>query len=681
MKAQFWTFDESSYEGNPLLCGPLLQKKCGEEESPSQPMPNDEREDDGFIDMYVFRVTFGVCCIIVVLTIAAVLYINPPWRRRWFHFIEDCIDTCYYFLVINFLFEIPVDISDSVYSIKVTEEPCSEFSSSSLDKRKAKEKWVVICSFITLFPEVVGANKLKDFKPISRIGCLYKIISNLQANRLKAAMPEIIGEVGEVQHAFINGRQILDSVLIAIEIICHLKKSKSKGYILKLDFHNAFDSVIWEYIDEVMECTGFGVSRRGWIKQCIQVVYLYSQRICSSKWLSPIEEFSMEKGLRQGDSLSPFLFNMVAEDLSRMLKIGCDLRLIDGIALGQTRAILHITFFDSIAPDITATLANNTNSLVKQASISSCAYVTFLAGDGDYWKGVVGLAKGLRKAKSNYPLVVAILPDVPEEHRKILASQGCLVREIEPVNPPENQTQFAMAYYVINYSKLRIWEFVEYSKMIYLDGDIQVFDNIDHLFDMPDGYFYAAMDCFCEKTWCNSPQYKVGYCQQCPDKVHWPAEMGPKPPLYFNAGMFVYEPNLSTYHDLLETLKVTPPTLFAEQDFLNMFFRDVYKPIPSDYNLVLALLWRHPENINLDKVKVVHYCAAGSKPWRYTGKEDNMDREDIKMLVNKWWDIYHDESLDCKNTVVAAAGAEVQPFLAALSEAGIAHYITAPSAA
>ena len=135
-------------------------------------------------------------------------------------------------------------------------------------------------SFITLFPKVVGANKLKDFKPISLIGCLDKIISKLQANRLKAAMPEIIGEV---QHPFIKGRQILDSVLIAIEIICHLKKSKSKGYILKLDFHKAFDSVIWEYIDEVMECSGFGVRWRGWIKQCI---YLYSQSICPSKWLS-----------------------------------------------------------------------------------------------------------------------------------------------------------------------------------------------------------------------------------------------------------------------------------------------------------------------------------------------------------------------------------------------------------
>lgn len=88
------------------------------------------------------------------------------------------------------------------------------------------------------------------------------------------------------------------------------------------------------------------------------------------------------------------------------------------------------------------------------------AYVTFLAGNGDYVKGVVGLAKGLRKAKSLYPLVVAVLPDVPEEHREILQSQGCIVREIEPVHPPENQTQFAMAYYVINYSKLRIWEVI-----------------------------------------------------------------------------------------------------------------------------------------------------------------------------------------------------------------------------
>ncbi|XP_010415009.2 PREDICTED: galactinol synthase 2-like isoform X1 [Camelina sativa] len=312
------------------------------------------------------------------------------------------------------------------------------------------------------------------------------------------------------------------------------------------------------------------------------------------------------------------------------------------------------------------------------------AYVTFLAGNGDYVKGVVGLAKGLRKAESKYPLVVAVLPDVPEDHRKQLVDQGCVVKEIEPVYPPENQTEFAMAYYVINYSKLRIWKFVEYNKMIYLDGDIQVFDNIDHLFDLPDGQFYAVMDCFCEKTWSHSPQYKIGYCQQCPEKVTWPeAKLGPKPPLYFNAGMFVYEPSLPTYHNLLDTVKVVPPTLFAEQDFLNMYFKDIYKPIPSAYNLVLAMLWRHPENIELDQVKVVHYCAAGAKPWRFTGEEENMNRADIKMLVKKWWDIYNDESLDYKNIIGDGHKKQetLQQFVEALSQAGVLQSVKAPSAA
>lgn len=336
-------------------------------------------------------------------------------------------------------------------------------------------------------------------------------------------------------------------------------------------------------------------------------------------------------------------------------------------------------------PEVPVDVFTNTGgklSTTLNPGYSKRAYVTFLAGTGDYVKGVVGLAKGLRKVKSAYRLVVAILPDVPEEHREILRSQGCIVHEIEPIYPPENHVQFAMAYYVINYSKLRIWNFEEYSKMVYLDADIQVFENIDHLFDMADGYFYAVMDCFCEKTWSHSAQFSIGYCQQCPEKVTWPAEMGSPPPLYFNAGMFVYEPSRLTYESLLQTLRTTPPTPFAEQDFLNMFFQHKYKPIPPIYNLVLAMLWRHRENIELEKVKVVHYCAAGSKPWRYTGKEVNMDREDIKMLVAKWWDVYNDESLDFKAEDPSPEGETflMPSIMASMPEPEIS-YIPAPSAA
>lgn len=62
----------------------------------------------------------------------------------------------------------------------------------------------------------------------------------------------------------------------------------------------------------------------------------------------------------------------------------------------------------------------------------------------------------------------------------------------------------------------------------------------------------------------------------------------------------------------------------------------------------------------------MHACMhvmflQGSKPWRYTGKEENMDREDIKLLVKKWWEIYEDESLDYQNSNVITTAVIDEP--------------------
>ncbi|KAJ6857670.1 receptor-like protein 15 isoform X3 [Populus alba x Populus x berolinensis] len=100
--AQFATFEESSYKDNPFLCGEPLPKICGAVMPPSPTPTSTNNEDNGgFIDMEVFYVTFGVAYIMVLLVIAAVLYINSYWRRAWFHFIEVSINNCYYFLVDN----------------------------------------------------------------------------------------------------------------------------------------------------------------------------------------------------------------------------------------------------------------------------------------------------------------------------------------------------------------------------------------------------------------------------------------------------------------------------------------------------------------------------------------------------------------------------------------------------
>ncbi|XP_055828975.1 receptor-like protein 15 [Solanum dulcamara] len=96
--AQFATFDESSYEGNPFLCGLPLHNICIEtKEIPISPPELDCCEDDtGFLEMESFYISFLVAYANVVVALVVVLCVNPYWRSVWFNYVEYYMYSCYY---------------------------------------------------------------------------------------------------------------------------------------------------------------------------------------------------------------------------------------------------------------------------------------------------------------------------------------------------------------------------------------------------------------------------------------------------------------------------------------------------------------------------------------------------------------------------------------------------------
>nr|GEU29539.1 RNA-directed DNA polymerase, eukaryota, reverse transcriptase zinc-binding domain protein [Tanacetum cinerariifolium] len=115
-------------------------------------------------------------------------------------------------------------------------------------------------SFIALIPKVMDSKHLKDFRPISLIGCQYKIIGKILVNRLSLVIGDI---VSQEQSAFIKGRQILDGPLILNKVISWCKVRREQLLMFKIDFQKAFDSVRWDHLDDILGKFGFGIKWRG----------------------------------------------------------------------------------------------------------------------------------------------------------------------------------------------------------------------------------------------------------------------------------------------------------------------------------------------------------------------------------------------------------------------------------
>lgn len=194
-------------------------------------------------------------------------------------------------------------------------------------------------TFITLKPKKKRVAKLRDFHPISLLSSVYKIIYKLLVSRLKGVMSRIISPP---QGAFIEDRQVLDGVLIANECIEDRGVMGHSGVICKLGLEKTYDHVNWRFLDYILKRMGFGSKWKKWISFCLQSSsFLVLINGCPSGFFGELRR------LRQGDPLSPFLFIMVSEVLSRMIS-RAEMRYISGfkISRGGGVTISHFQFVD-----------------------------------------------------------------------------------------------------------------------------------------------------------------------------------------------------------------------------------------------------------------------------------------------------------------------------------------------
>lgn len=182
---------------------------------------------------------------------------------------------------------------------------------------------------------------MNDYRPISCCNVLYKVISKLIANRLKLVLPKFIA--GN-QSAFVKDRLLIENLLLATELVKDYHKDTISGRCaIKIDISKAFDSVQWSFVTNVLIAMNFPPVFVKWVSLCITTA---SFSIQINGELAGF--FNSFRGLRQGCSLSPYLFVICMDVLSKMLDKAAGDRQLGYHPRCKSIGLTHLCFADDI---------------------------------------------------------------------------------------------------------------------------------------------------------------------------------------------------------------------------------------------------------------------------------------------------------------------------------------------
>ncbi|CAH9089943.1 unnamed protein product [Cuscuta europaea] len=169
-------------------------------------------------------------------------------------------------------------------------------------------------TLIALIPKTTHSPTASDFRPISCTNVIYKVITKIIAKRLIPCLPNLIDPA---QGAFVDGRFMIDNVFIAQELVRgYARKHVSPRCMIKVDLRKAYDTISWDFLYNMLLHIGFPCKFIHWIMECVTTP---SYSISINRVLHG--HFIGKRGLRQGDPMSPLLFALCLEYLSRLLNV------------------------------------------------------------------------------------------------------------------------------------------------------------------------------------------------------------------------------------------------------------------------------------------------------------------------------------------------------------------------
>lgn len=197
-------------------------------------------------------------------------------------------------------------------------------------------------TYIVLIPKLARPKRITEFRPINFCNVVYKIVAKALANIIKPFLNPIIPDT---QSAFVLGRLITDNILVAYEVnhFIHYLSQGNRAYMaLKLDMSKAYDRIEWRFL-------GKNLAKLGFVQSIIDLIMLCVSSVSYSFLLNGtrVGHLIPNRGIRQGDPLSPYLFICCVEAFIQMVESAVGLGSLQGIRVAARATVIsNLSFAD-----------------------------------------------------------------------------------------------------------------------------------------------------------------------------------------------------------------------------------------------------------------------------------------------------------------------------------------------